>query len=712
MALPGGHGFADILPLIEQATNDMQPGELMIMENFGLQDAMSAVEIMDERMDSGARPPATEFDLNALLLPEEVCWILDKALAAEMTWHSGQSLAQSVLTLQYVRALPRMHPDVFLRGRRENQGDRRPELICMVLRAGVLALIKCVDLAWRELAKNNVYDGEDWHSEKFEVSLCEGVAVATVVDILDEAIDWLHGAKKTVRIPSSTSPQGKVNWYSALIRRLELRRTVLLALSRSLPSEADELRNLGLAAQSHLNHILDEPHIPAPSPRSPAHHAFDPYVCSTLTVLMPVKAIELLPEQETTIWLRGLLDGLLDVAALCGCERLITWTTFARLSARTSEPQRRSAFLRSLCMTTFMSGNLVLGKYQSPWLVDHYLGEIARVPQALLMRLHEEDAIAIPNTNSRNAASVLQLFENDVIVCLKEYYYSFFQNRARQRRKLSNGLLDMHKLRALAADCARQVRALGHGAASYVKRVELVLHALRLATIAEVALSGFELELYSPEERAFVYWYTASVLKIHALVLRELLGHLHTDGHSDRSAEDFASSELDFANGLHAACLGSLFILRLVPARARTHELSPERLRINIGRRFKWAYDGEYANIPVQDQVRPDYDAFCDAPEHNLQDANVMQEAQNLFDAAAESFAHVRLRDAHETGAELNADAQFDFMQHLIDVCMANAGYLRVAQTHEQPERRLKWDVRLDGWLQRINGFSIVEPAQ
>lgn len=87
------------------------------------------------------------------------------------------------------------------------------------------------------------------------------------------------------------------------------------------------------------------------------------------------------------------------------------------------------------------------------------------------------------------------------------------------------------------------------------------------------------------------------------------------------------------------------------------------------------------------------------------------------------------MRDAHETGAELCYDAHQDvrlrptksyrccphaavqFVQRLIDVCMANAGFFRIAQTHEDPERRLRWDVSQDGWLQRITGFTIAEPT-
>lgn len=140
----------------------------------------------------------------------------------------------------------------------------------------------------------------------------------------------------------------------------------------------------------------------------------------------------------------------------------------------------------------------------------------------------------------------------------------------------------MHKFRALAADCARQVRA-RFGAntleASHVKRIELALHALRLSSIVDVNLSGFELALYSREETPFVYWYSASVLSMHAAVLRETLGHLRSDNTSpstrallllllfsdclrpdDHSATEFASTELDFVAGLQAACLGSMLV--------------------------------------------------------------------------------------------------------------------------------------------------------
>jgi hypothetical protein len=83
---------------------DLPPDGMLTMKNFSLHDAMMAIEVrcilnwsrqnlttlkvMDPRMDSGVeRPeyPRRQFDPYILLLPEEVCWIMDRMFAAEVS---------------------------------------------------------------------------------------------------------------------------------------------------------------------------------------------------------------------------------------------------------------------------------------------------------------------------------------------------------------------------------------------------------------------------------------------------------------------------------------------------------------------------------------------------------------------------------------------------------------------------------------------------
>ena len=137
---------------------------------------------MDPRMDSGMeRPeyPNGNFDPYALLLPEEVCWIIDRTFAAEvclfsayiwiyltsiqMLWYSGQSLSQSVFTCLYVHEVV---PGRMWYGNRSGFGPvmlgedpQRPvQLLSLVLRAAIYGLLKSCDFAWRELTKGHVIE--------------------------------------------------------------------------------------------------------------------------------------------------------------------------------------------------------------------------------------------------------------------------------------------------------------------------------------------------------------------------------------------------------------------------------------------------------------------------------------------------------------------------------------------------------------------------
>ncbi|CAK9136483.1 unnamed protein product [Ilex paraguariensis] len=108
--------WADVSPLLESACKDLQDGELVHGENFNLFAAMSALEIMDPKMDSGivcryysvdeaiengAAPVPLSFDKTI----DVQCTIdiMDHLLACEATWHKGHSLAQTVYSCIYLQ---------------------------------------------------------------------------------------------------------------------------------------------------------------------------------------------------------------------------------------------------------------------------------------------------------------------------------------------------------------------------------------------------------------------------------------------------------------------------------------------------------------------------------------------------------------------------------------------------------------------------------
>ena len=75
----------------------------------------------------------------------------------QMEWHAGKTLSQSVFTILFVHHLPDINPEYL--PPEEDEDPTRPRwLITVIVRAGMLGLLKCCDLAWRELSKNKVYD--------------------------------------------------------------------------------------------------------------------------------------------------------------------------------------------------------------------------------------------------------------------------------------------------------------------------------------------------------------------------------------------------------------------------------------------------------------------------------------------------------------------------------------------------------------------------
>jgi hypothetical protein len=104
----------------------------------------------------------------------------------------------------------------------------------------------------------------------------------------------------------------------------------------------------------------------------------------------------------------------------------------------------------------------------------------------------------------------------------------------------------------------------------------------RLTSIREVVLSGFQLELYTMEERAFAYWYTAQVLEDHidclnniqAVVSRGIYmnpneGGLFSCRHADSTAWAEHNFQHTFLEALRELCLA------LVPVSCHLSILKP-----------------------------------------------------------------------------------------------------------------------------------------
>ncbi|XP_075651589.1 uncharacterized protein LOC142622060 [Castanea sativa] len=137
--------WADVSPLLESACKDLRDGELIHGDNFNLFAAMSALEIMDPKMDSGIVCKYYSIDeaiengaapvpisINKTVDVQCTVDIIDHLLACEATWHKGHSLAQTVFSCIYLLRPDRTSSHALLHS------------YCRVIRATCKAVISVV----------------------------------------------------------------------------------------------------------------------------------------------------------------------------------------------------------------------------------------------------------------------------------------------------------------------------------------------------------------------------------------------------------------------------------------------------------------------------------------------------------------------------------------------------------------------------------------
>jgi hypothetical protein len=110
-AVEGGHRdnrgdhAEDITADLDRLCNRLAPGELAHSHAFTLSEAMSAVELLNPKMDADSAISARPSDPPTApprLRPHQLAAIADGLLACEATWHQGFSLAQTLLTCLYL----------------------------------------------------------------------------------------------------------------------------------------------------------------------------------------------------------------------------------------------------------------------------------------------------------------------------------------------------------------------------------------------------------------------------------------------------------------------------------------------------------------------------------------------------------------------------------------------------------------------------------
>ncbi|TFK32597.1 Mak10 subunit, NatC N-terminal acetyltransferase-domain-containing protein [Crucibulum laeve] len=671
--LPGGRlEYNDVTALFEDAAADMEPEDMIFMDGFTLQDAMSAFEIGEPRLDSGLilenqrRPP---FNPLNPLLPEELCWIIDRSFAYEMEWHAGNFLQHTVFTLLYMHHLHDIEPDFIPLSSRDHP-SRPLELITVVLRAAVQGLLKCCDLGWRELGKGSIQDAEDWQSDKCDVSLLEGVPVKFVVAKLDEAVNWLCNSGKV------SNP-----WRDALCERLLLRRSLLQLMNTDVSRDRSVFQTHIIASCEYLRSIAAHSS-PNYEPGTTPHFAFDPYIARRLNTFVPIRVLDVPPVQQTWKAIGEMLDGFWEVSLLANNECLATWQAVGNLRVWMSEPALRSPYIRSLTQSTFYDGLLILNKYTYAWMVDRFFLETLGVTYDTIVK-------TINERWTGSSVAPLTKIERTMYKLISPHIRSMWYNPPRRRRHLMKSLADWHSVYDQLTEIVESLNMQDLPSNHFILHAPKVPLLWRLSCIQEIIFSGFQLELYTSDERPFAYWYATHIINSQLECFDDMMHEVPKNSP--------ALHEMQYQCTLLTALQAMLSALFIVTLPLMSFDWN--RIRPSFYRRYKWAFRPEYDNIGMPPVAHPELSTFMQACSDVLKHEDELCPADSIYLAHSLISKLVHSENVGGWAADWGKE-RLQFTRYLLDACDRLQNLPASAEAIESFDASLlKWDPRIHPWF-------------
>ncbi|KAG0199391.1 hypothetical protein BGX28_007344 [Mortierella sp. GBA30] len=546
----------------------MSVGQLIKVESFSLFDAMCAIVIMDPKMDTGmvlddylTRP---QYDINRLIDPKEFIWIFDNILVGQMTWLSGHALSQTLFTSCYILRLFEIELDENL-GRttgqeQEQEQEKRsnppPQLVSLVLKSCVLAIAKSCGLIWEEMRKGQVYEEEDFMTNKFGVSLYENFPAASLFAMLDQAEYWMqklgthwirsrYDDKEATEIVDGLMDRIYFSRFGMAIGELESARQYLQALKRT----------------HYLGKSVDD--------------AFDHAVHRKLVTSTPPRAIALLSSDETFDQLDQMFADLAFIAnALQFTDTSNLVNFFIHFGSQKPAP---GAFPRSVLQTVLYDDRVIMGSRPVQTVVRDSIQETV-VPEPWIFegfnKLHEHLDLndpsglqTIPELEEDEMSSLKRQIQAKAVAFVEKAVKPFVdtlqimgQNTSRQRRNLRKIILLWEGLQEdaelfdeeihMVADEIRiqQEQGLEQSQESAERPfffVSWVYH-MKLWVMEWMMLLGAELELYSDFEYSMVYGYVEYVSATHTRHLQRVQrvqAVLSSDAHKKKKKKKKGSDE-------------------------------------------------------------------------------------------------------------------------------------------------------------------------
>ncbi|KAI0428182.1 Mak10 subunit, NatC N-terminal acetyltransferase-domain-containing protein [Xylaria sp. FL1042] len=494
----------DITAKFTSAIKTLSPGEVIKDENFTLFESVSALEIMDRKMDSGVLNEGEsldeEYDVARNVLPEEILGIIDELLCLEMAWHLGYPLSQTILTSVYVDALmngyPRTINEVHFTGV-DSHPTQDPSLL-FVLRAYCAGLLRACLCVYDCMKEELYYEEEDFVTNTYERSLLGQIPILAIKELLQNTITEL-------RTRGDDFPP---EICAALESRLELRISFLEAVDLSaIRNDTSELPKLPWTRMRRLIEAIENQHAQG----KPLPEAFSTKLQRRLASTMPPRPMVTLGFDECmNHFKRFFEDGneVIDVLQYTDPQSLLNFI----LMFQAKKPQPL-AFIRSMLQNLLFKDMVVLGHFSVRQLLDHDLC-VSVLPCGPHFDRSFDD-VEVTSDPRHKVASAMEVFRHRVADPYFDLLRLLNQNRCRVRRTLCHHIQIWEPLETDIADIEDHmqspIREVTRG--TYPEEepsffpLSTWAYLFKLRQMEWIVQLGFELRIYQPDELASMYYY-------------------------------------------------------------------------------------------------------------------------------------------------------------------------------------------------------------
>lgn len=499
--------WVDVTEEFFTATEELKLGELLHDEMFGLFEAMSAIEMMDPKMDAGMMcnrgcKKVLNFD-QALkagklkikdITPSEQIGIIDATLACLVTWLEGHSLAQTVFTNLY------LHKPLLIEDK--------------VIKAFSIYSLKLLDIIREFISKAAVFEEEDFQPVVYGYKLANDITEAQATSMMKEVEEELQRKVKMTRSKPGREQDSEMQQQHeeavALYSRIKFCRLLYQALLLFNKKKCFGVEEIDKYLQQ-CGEIMPslEKTIPLgirPDPKAqssnradyPTIMGFEPLVNQRLLPPTFPRYTKIKTREEAMEYLELLVTRLRTVCHITECTTFHSALDFLNEFSKTSP----CVLSRSVLQLLYLSE-------PSKLLGTQHIVEVLRDAIRLFIK---PPALAQRSVLMQNvqAKEYVEAFLGHCVRPFCTIVQITGHNRARQRDKLA------HLLEELAAlqDEADKVDAFLHSLSSKSEGpctyqpcfgTWVLYHTLKV--MIQYVLLGFELELYSSHEYTYIFWY-------------------------------------------------------------------------------------------------------------------------------------------------------------------------------------------------------------